>query len=117
MIVVGGMAEQFTFPETLGGLAPIDCGNEITNNLGFVLTGDWRSTIGLQPAEGVPFGQHPTDAIEVIARTIAHEAAHTFGLQHIGTEGNIMHPNAIRYQDWECRHPTGHGQECSSPFG
>ena len=57
------------------GIAPFDDGNQNLNDVGFAFT-DFEADIG------------------VVADTIAHESAHTFGLDHTINAKDIMHPSA-----------------------
>ncbi len=61
-------------PTTLG-IAPFDDGNQNLNDIGFAFT-RFESDVG------------------VIADTIAHEAAHTYGLDHTINSKDLMHPSA-----------------------
>ena len=61
-------------PSTLG-IAPFDDGNQNLNDVGFAFT-DFEADIG------------------VVADTIAHEAGHTFGLDHTINAKDIMYPSA-----------------------
>ncbi len=57
------------------GIAPFDDGNQNLNDVGFAFT------------------KYETD-IGVIADTVAHEAGHTYGLDHTVNVKDLMHPSA-----------------------
>lgn len=57
------------------GIAPFDDGNQNLNDIGFAFT-DYEADLG------------------VVADTIAHEAGHTFGLDHTINAKDLMHPSA-----------------------
>jgi hypothetical protein len=77
MVVVGGEAgDSFVQPGL--GLAPLDCGNGNPSNVAMVWTDSIPAWAGFPTA--------------IITMTIAHEAAHTFGLHHIPPWNAIMAP-------------------------
>jgi hypothetical protein len=65
------------FAPLAAGLAPADCNGKDPNNLGYV-------------APSCHKGFDPEQLRVKVARTIAHEAAHTFGLAHIDDPQSLM---------------------------
>jgi hypothetical protein len=84
MLAVGnGFGEiQFAEPCPLAGLAVRDCSGERDGDVGFAA------------ASCVPEQYTPRDARRYLARTIAHEAGHTFGLTHNENQTSIMSPSS-----------------------
>jgi MYXO-CTERM domain-containing protein len=74
-VFVGGGAATVGRPFGLSGLATLDCGDARAGGVAFVFAGD------LQPRYG---------GVVAIANTVAHEAAHTLGLQHVVDGGDVM---------------------------
>lgn len=72
MIVGGSFADLGCSGKGVLGIAPLDEGNANKNDIGFAFT------------DGV------TD-VKVVAETIAHEAGHTFGLQHSVDSTDLMY--------------------------
>ena len=82
MLVVGtSFSElQFEAPCPLAGLAVRDCSGSKPADVGFVAAGC------------VPSNWTPSQARQALARTIAHEAGHTFGLTHNQDQESLMAP-------------------------
>ncbi len=72
MVVVGGSCQSVAGVGGCGGIALLDCGDQLPNNITFVF----------------PPGLRP----EHIAGIAAQEAAHAFGLSHTNDEQDIMFP-------------------------
>jgi hypothetical protein len=81
MIVIGGKPGDVQYTNKAAGRAPVDCGNTNPNNIGFVFSDGISSWIGFPKT--------------MVALTIAHEAGHTFGLNHISSKTAIMAPTAV----------------------
>jgi hypothetical protein len=73
MVLLGGTPEAFGLPTGLDGLSIVDCGDRNANNVIFIF-----DKPSLTPA--------------LAALAIAHEAGHTFGLDHSASRGDIMFP-------------------------
>ena len=80
MLVVGNTFGEIQFAEQcpLAGLAVRDCAGAQDGDVGFAA------------AACVPEQLSPADARRQLARTIAHEAGHTFGLTHSEDVNSIM---------------------------
>ena len=76
MILVNGTGGGFVpgFANVFG-VAPLDANNN-SDEMGFVFGGNI-----------LKFASNPTDLVNRMARTISHETAHTFGLEHITNTG------------------------------
>jgi len=79
MVVVGGSKTAVTDWEVIG-LAPVDCGNGNPDNVAAVFTDEMSSWTGFPMA--------------LVAMVIAHEAGHTFGLDHLASWNAIMAASA-----------------------
>jgi hypothetical protein len=80
MIMVGGRPQDFGLQSSVTGISPLDCGNE-TSNVAFVLS------------DAIERGFEPAVATETLTRdaiVIAHETAHTFGLEHSIDPTDVM---------------------------
>ncbi len=84
MLAVGNGFGEIQFAEQcpLAGLAVRDCSGERDGDVGFAA------------AACVPEQYTPRDARRYLARTIAHEAGHTFGLSHNENQASIMSPHS-----------------------
>lgn len=87
-IMIGGDPHDAMIQEkwNVQGAAPIDENNSDPNNLGFVFTGNGAAT----------------DSPEWLARAVAHELGHTFGLQHTKGEAAARAPADIMCEDAAC---------------
>jgi hypothetical protein len=78
MVVVGGQtAAVVTGAADAVGVAGLDCGNSEQNNIGFAFSAS-------EPPQ-MPDDAHRQIAVTLVAQTIAHEAGHTFGLEHVNS--------------------------------
>lgn len=77
MVLMGGSAADFDLLRTSLGLAIIDCGNSQPNQISFVLS---------EEIKGGP---------DVVARAVAHELAHTYGLEHTVDPADVMFSESI----------------------
>jgi Matrixin len=82
MVMVGGRPQDLGMPASVTGTSPLDCGNE-TSGVAFVFSAAIEG--GFEPA--VPEETLTRDAI-----VIAHETAHTFGLEHSSDPTDVMAP-------------------------
>ncbi len=84
MLAVGNTFGEIQFAEQcpLAGLAVRDCAGAEDGDVGFAA------------AACVPEQLSPADARRQLARTIAHEAGHTFGLTHNEDQASIMAPKS-----------------------
>jgi hypothetical protein len=73
MIAVGGSPSLCGYASGVGGLAPLDCGDTVRGEVGFVFSDQITS-------------------LDFLATVIAHEAAHTFGLVHTTEACDTMSP-------------------------
>jgi len=79
MMMVGGQAGSFISPAgSAVGVAPLDCDNESQSNIGFAFA------TSLSPGNSDASKQR---AMRLVAQTIAHEAGHSFGLEHVDSNG------------------------------
>lgn len=80
MVVVGNTFGEIQFADAcpLAGLAVRDCQGDSLGDVGFVAA-------GCMPADW-----SPAQARSYLARTIAHEAGHTFGLSHNANQASLM---------------------------
>lgn len=84
MILVGGTVGNFmTNPGQAVGIAPLDCDNARQINVGFSFA---VSVMGAAPTNL----QQRQSRLFAVAMTIAHEAGHTFGLEHVNNVNDIM---------------------------
>jgi MYXO-CTERM domain-containing protein len=85
MVMVGGSAgDVMSSPGSAVGVAPVDCGNRIESNVAFAFSDDLE-----------PWGAQASarlSALKNIAVTAAHEAGHSFGLEHTTNQADIMYP-------------------------
>jgi len=75
MVVLGGGHALLNRSVGVAGLAPIDCTDSDASDVGFVFAGDIDAVHG---------------GVVAVANTAAHEAAHTFGLEHVGEVADLM---------------------------
>jgi hypothetical protein len=78
-IIVGGDPSLIGESSGVAGIAPFDVGNRMEDDIGFVFT------------EAIATGRGAAD-LDAVAATIAHEAGHTFGLDHVQPVVDLMHP-------------------------
>ncbi len=78
-IVVGGRPQLVGEADGVAGIAPFDVGNRADDDIGFAFAGV------LGEGRGTP-------DLEQLADVIAHEAAHTYGLDHVTAEPDVMYP-------------------------
>jgi hypothetical protein len=78
-IVVGGRPTLVGESMGVAGIAPFDIGNRSDDDIGFAFAG----------ALGAGRGEADLDQL---ADVIAHEAGHTFGLDHVQPVTDLMHP-------------------------
>jgi MYXO-CTERM domain-containing protein len=85
-----------------GGVATLDCDNMDHRNVGFV---------GHSEGDGWGAGTH--------SAMVAHEAGHTFGLDHVYNADNVMNPTIYSGAVWatECTELTGAGCEHDCGWG
>jgi hypothetical protein len=86
MIVVGGAKANVVTGTGVAdavGVASLDCGNDNQNNIGYAFTLD------VQPATTSQADKQVAQLL--VAQVIAHEAGHTFGLEHV----NSPMPSAV----------------------
>lgn len=93
MLVLGGTPGLLGKPSSYGGVAPYDVGDVNPNDLGFVFT------------DKLGAGSY---SLRHVAWVVAHELAHTLGLNHIDRTGDIMRPSAcFCQQSWGAGPVTG----------
>src|SRR5262249_31968940 len=73
MIVASGTSALLGLPSTVGGIAPLDCGDRRANDVSFAFA-----------------NQLPT--AQTIAVTITQESAHSFGAEHTDDPIDVMYP-------------------------
>jgi len=78
-VIVGGHPSAIGEPDDVAGIAPFDVGNRMEDDIGFVFP------------EVIANGRGAPD-LESVAATIAHEAGHTYGLDHVRPPTDLMHP-------------------------
>ena len=87
MMMVGFKASSFiSSAGSAVGIAPLDCGNSSQTNIGFAFAASLTPAIT---------GSSKDQSIVMVAQTVAHEAGHTFGLEHVTSPGStidIMEP-------------------------
>ena len=75
MVVLGGSHGQLGRSAGVAGLAPIDCADTDASDVAFVFAGDIDAVHG---------------GVVAVGNTAAHEAGHTFGLEHVGEVADLM---------------------------
>lgn len=78
-IVVGGHPRLVGEARTTAGIAPFDVGNTMDDDVGFAFS------------EVLGSGRGRVD-LDLLADVVSHEAAHTFGLDHVRPRRDLMHP-------------------------
>lgn len=92
MMMIGDSVSSFISSPASGqvGVAPLDCGNNANVdslvNIGFDFA---VSVLAIQPVTSQATAE---DALFDIAATAAHEAGHSFGLEHISNTADLMYP-------------------------
>ena len=87
MVIVGGLTANFvTGSGDAVGVAPLDCGNDNQNTVGFVFSDS------LAPASTSFMDRQLS--LQLISHAVTHEAGHSFGLEHVvqGSPIDIMVP-------------------------
>lgn len=82
MAVVGGWPASIGLGAGPAGVAPLDCGNVLRRDISFTFSEVIRSSLG-SSASSTLFLQH-------VAKTIAHETGHTYGLPHSADGCDLM---------------------------
>jgi MYXO-CTERM domain-containing protein len=77
LVLVGGSGTDVDLPATVLGAAVLDCSNVQPNQIAFVFS------------DGIDGGP------DVVARAVAQELAHTYGLEHTVDFGDVMYPLSI----------------------
>jgi Matrixin len=111
MLIVGGLARDVRIADsTVTGTSPLDCGNEKVN-VAFAFSDGIARAFELSP---------PEDVLRATAIVIAHETAHTFGLEHSAAASDVMAP-VLRELDVAFRGPAasanGAPAQCGGPEG
>ncbi len=84
MLMVGGSVGTFLVnPGASVGIAPLDCDNQRQLNIGFSFA---VSVMGAAPTTLM----QRQSRLFAVAMTVAHEAGHTFGLEHVNNMIDIM---------------------------
>ncbi len=78
-ILIGGTQTTIGLSSIEAGLAEIDCGNAIDNDVAFDFAAEQTPDFG---------------GVVGIANVAAHEAGHTFGLEHVTTPTDVMYAAA-----------------------
>ncbi len=78
-LIVGGHPSAIGESDDVAGIAPFDVGNRMEDDVGFIFP------------EVIGNGRGAAD-LEAVASTIAHEAGHTYGLDHVRPVTDLMHP-------------------------
>ena len=85
MLMVGGSVGTFLMsPGAAVGIAPLDCDNQRQVNIGF--------SFAVSVTQGMPATtkMQRDSRLFAVAMTVAHEAGHTFGLEHVNNMTDIM---------------------------
>jgi Matrixin len=111
MLMVGGLARDLRIADsTVTGTAPLDCGNE-SADVAFTFSDGIARAFEAAP---------PEDVLRATAIVIAHETAHTFGLEHSSDATEVMAP-VLRDLEVAFRGPApsvnGATSQCGGPEG
>jgi hypothetical protein len=82
MAMVGGWPASLGLAAGPAGIAPLDCGNALRRDISFTFAEVIRSSLGSSSSSAL-FHQH-------VAKTIAHETGHSYGLPHSGDGCDLM---------------------------
>ena len=108
MVVIGGTSNEIV-GKNVGGVAPLDCGNKNPNDVAFVFANTVPRWAGFPRM--------------MVGLTIAHEAGHTYGLNHIRPHNAIMSPTLhdvlAPFNSWRTGKiiPIGSKKACPSTNG
>jgi len=86
MMMVGGTATLVGSGGSVVGIAPLDCGNQTEGNVGFAFAASLITSNRTTKSSA-------DTALRELALTIVHEAGHSYGLEHVNNQADIMYPS------------------------